>query len=71
MKAATARTAAGFQNILFATDFSDASARAIPHIKEMAKHYEANLVVLQCQRLGQYAEVPNLSNIIHEVIFLK
>ena len=46
MKAATARTAAGFQNILFATDFSDASARAIPYIKEIAKHYEANLVVL-------------------------
>ena len=46
MKAATAMTAVGFRNILFATDFSDAAASAIPYVKRIANHYEANLVVL-------------------------
>jgi nucleotide-binding universal stress UspA family protein len=46
MKAATAKTAVGFQNILFATDFSDAAANAIPYVKRIAKHYEANVVAL-------------------------
>lgn len=45
-KTATGKTAAGFQNILFATDFSEAADRAIPYIKEIAKHYEAKLVAL-------------------------
>ncbi len=44
MKAATAKAAVGFRNILFATDFSNAADRAIPFVKEIAKHYEANLV---------------------------
>ncbi|HXJ07145.1 MAG TPA: universal stress protein [Candidatus Acidoferrum sp.] len=46
MKAATATTAVGFRNILFATDFSTAAASAIPYVKRIARHYEANLVVL-------------------------
>lgn len=46
MKAATAKTAVGFRNILFATDFSVAAANAIPYVKQIAKHYDANLVVL-------------------------
>ena len=46
MKTATARTAVGFRNILFATDFSSAAAHAIPFVKRIAKHYDANLVVL-------------------------
>jgi nucleotide-binding universal stress UspA family protein len=46
MKTATAKTAVGFRNILFATDFSAASALAIPYVKRIAIHYEANLVVL-------------------------
>ena len=46
MKAATARTAVGFRNILYATDFSAAAANAIPYVKRIAKHYEANLVAL-------------------------
>ena len=46
MKTATARTAVGFCNILFATDFSSAAAHAIPFVKRIAKHYDANLVVL-------------------------
>src|SRR5579863_1807502 len=44
MKAVTAKTAAGFRNILFATDFSEAAAHAIPYVKNIAKHYAANLV---------------------------
>ena len=46
MKAAIAKTAVGFQNILYATDFSTAAANAIPYVKRIAKHYEANLVAL-------------------------
>jgi nucleotide-binding universal stress UspA family protein len=46
MKTATARTAVCFRNILFATDFSSAAARAIPYVKRIAKHYDANLVAL-------------------------
>jgi nucleotide-binding universal stress UspA family protein len=46
MKATTAKTATGFLNIIFATDFSDAADRAIPFVKEIAEHYEAKLVAL-------------------------
>jgi nucleotide-binding universal stress UspA family protein len=46
MKTATARTAVGFRNILFATDFSSAAAHAVPYVKRIAKHYDANLVAL-------------------------
>jgi nucleotide-binding universal stress UspA family protein len=46
MKTATAVTAIGFRNILFATDFSPAAARAIPYVKEFAEHYDANLVAM-------------------------
>ena len=46
MKTATARTAVTFRNILFATDFSPAAAHAIPYVKKVAKHYEANLFAL-------------------------
>lgn len=46
MKTATARTAVRFRNILFATDFSAAAANAIPHVKQIVKHYDANLVTL-------------------------
>jgi hypothetical protein len=44
MKTATAQTASGFANILFATDFSSAAAHALPYVKGIAKHYDANLV---------------------------
>ena len=46
MTTAATRTAVGFSNILFATDFSAAAAHAIPYVKRIAKHYEANLVAL-------------------------
>lgn len=46
MKAAAARTTIGFRNILFATDFSAASAHAIPYVKRLVKHYQANLAAL-------------------------
>jgi nucleotide-binding universal stress UspA family protein len=46
MKTATAKVAVGFRNILFATDFSPAAARAIPYVKKIAKHYDATLVTL-------------------------
>jgi nucleotide-binding universal stress UspA family protein len=46
MKTATARTAVRFRNILFATDFSAAAAHAIPYVKRIAKHYDADLVAL-------------------------
>jgi nucleotide-binding universal stress UspA family protein len=46
MKAALAKTAVRFQHILFATDFSDAAAQAIPYVKRIARHYDADLVTL-------------------------
>jgi nucleotide-binding universal stress UspA family protein len=46
VKAATAKTAAGFKNILFATDFSPAAAQAVPYIKKIAKHFDADLLTL-------------------------
>lgn len=46
MMPAAAKTAVGFRNILFATDFSPAATRAIPYIKRIAKHYDADLVAL-------------------------
>src|ERR1700686_5756716 len=46
MRAATATTAIGFRNILFATDFSPAAAQAIPYVKRIAKHYDADVVAL-------------------------
>ena len=49
MSTATARAAVRFRNILFATDFSPASAQAIPYVKKIAKHYDADLVTLHVQ----------------------
>jgi nucleotide-binding universal stress UspA family protein len=49
MKTSTAKTAVGFRNILFATDFSPAAAQAIPYVKKIAKHYDAALVALHVQ----------------------
>src|SRR5579863_1437840 len=46
MKTAAARTPARFRNILFATDFSAAAANAIPYAKQIAKHYDADLVAV-------------------------
>jgi len=46
MKTATAKTRIQFSNILFATDFSPAAARAIPYVKAIAKHYDARVVAL-------------------------
>jgi nucleotide-binding universal stress UspA family protein len=43
---ATATVAAQFSNILFATDFSPASAQAIPYIKKIAKQYDASVTAL-------------------------
>ncbi len=46
MKPVAARTGVGFQDILFATDFSEAAGNAIPYVKAFARHFEANLVAL-------------------------
>lgn len=46
MNTATAKTGLRFRNILFATDFSPAAAQAIPYVKQIAKHYDADLLTL-------------------------
>jgi nucleotide-binding universal stress UspA family protein len=46
MKAATAKIRTRFDNILFATDFSPASAHATPFIKKLARHFQSSLVTL-------------------------
>lgn len=43
MKTAAVQAPAGFNNILFATDFSPAAANAIPFVKAIAGHYEAHI----------------------------
>ncbi len=46
MTSTAVRTRVRFRNILFATDFSPASARAIPYVKRLAEHNDADLVAL-------------------------
>ena len=46
MPAAIAAVQTRFKNVLFATDFSDAAALAIPYVREIAKHYHANVLTL-------------------------
>ena len=46
MATVAAKTGVRFDNILFATDFSPASALAIPYVKKIAKHYQSKLVAL-------------------------
>jgi nucleotide-binding universal stress UspA family protein len=43
---AATRTQVKFRNILFATDFSQTAAQAIPYVKKIAEHYDANLLTL-------------------------
>lgn len=52
MKPAAAKTALGFQHILFATDFSAASNNAIPYVKRIAKHYDADVVAFNVQPMA-------------------
>lgn len=58
MKAAIAKAAVGFRNILFATDFSTAAANAIPYVKRIAKHYEAKVVALHAHPIVVNPMVP-------------
>lgn len=46
MNTATTKTQARFRNILFATDFSEAAAHAIPYVKRIAELFGSNLVAL-------------------------
>lgn len=46
MPTAAVKTRTRFENILFATDFSDAAAQAVPYVKNIANHYQSNLVAL-------------------------
>lgn len=46
MPTAAVATHTRFEYILFATDFSDAAAQAIPYVKNIAKHYQSNIVAL-------------------------
>jgi len=52
MKAATVSVLARtrFDNILYATDFSEAAAHAIPFIKSFAKHFQSNLLALHVRQ---------------------
>jgi len=46
MPTVAAATRTRFENILFATDFSDAAAQAVPYVKSIGKHYQSNIVAL-------------------------
>ena len=43
MKTAAVQAPSKIQHILFATDFSSAAANAVPYVKKLAKHYEADV----------------------------
>ena len=43
MKTAAVQAPSRIQHILFATDFSSAAASAVPYVKKLAKHYEADI----------------------------
>ena len=43
MNTAAVQAPSRIQHILFATDFSSAAASAIPYVKKLAKHYEADV----------------------------
>jgi nucleotide-binding universal stress UspA family protein len=43
MKSAAVQAPSKIQHILFATDFSSAAASAVPYVKKLAKHYEADI----------------------------
>lgn len=43
MKTAAVLAPSRIQHILFATDFSSAAASAVPYVKKLAKHYEADI----------------------------
>ena len=58
MTTATAKATLRFHDILFATDFSPAAAHAIPYVKKIAKHFDANLVTLHVR--------PAIANIMNE-----
>ena len=57
MQAAIAAVQTGFKNVLFATDFSDAAAQAIPYVREIAKRYDANVLTLHV-RPGRAHSLP-------------
>ena len=46
MKPAAAKIRTQFENILFATDFSAAAAHAVPFVKNIARHFQSDLVAL-------------------------
>ena len=46
MKPSTAKIRTQFENILFATDFSAAAAHAVPFVKNIARHFQSDLVAL-------------------------
>jgi nucleotide-binding universal stress UspA family protein len=46
MKPAAAKIRTRFENILFATDFSAAAAHAVPFVKNIARHFQSDLVAL-------------------------
>jgi nucleotide-binding universal stress UspA family protein len=55
MKAAPARSKIQLKNILFATDFSPASANALPFAAELAKHFGAKLFAVHAKTPENYA----------------
>jgi nucleotide-binding universal stress UspA family protein len=57
-KALDPRSRVQFENILFATDFSPASAAALPYAAEMAKRYGAKLYALHVRMPVVNAETP-------------
>ena len=46
------------KNILYATDFSDASEAALPLVKEIARHYDSTVIGAHIRKPESYALAP-------------
>jgi nucleotide-binding universal stress UspA family protein len=51
------RLAVGFSEIVFATDFSEISAMALPYAAALARRFDARLCVVHVMAEGEYAEL--------------
>ena len=59
MQAAIPAVQTGFKSILFATDFSDAAALAIPYVRDIAKRYDANVLTLHVRPTRAHSMMPH------------
>jgi len=60
MQAAIQVVQTGFKNILYATDFSDTAALAIPYVRDIAKQYDAHVLTLHIRPPRAVDDAPGI-----------